>query len=516
MRFRLGVRLARVALGGIVLGFFGACVFKKTVAREIPKTVETSVRSPVKAHMTDGSIVVFANGSSVRQGWILGAGMRYPLEARPFAVTAVPIDSVVGVETFDDKTLAAPTALASAGAVAVGAVAFVGLMVAIFGSCPTFYADSAGSQVLEAEAFSYAIAPLFEHRDTDRLRVIPGPDGVLRLYVRNEALETHYINHVELMEVLHSPAEIAVTDGHGRPVLMRELRAPSGVLNAAGKDVTALLVANDGRLYQSDRAFIDSRSLENLDDHVDFTIRGVRTDSVAVVLRMRNSLLNTVLLYEEILARSGPRALDWIGQDLNTISTALDLGRWYANRMGMTVAVRDGTGFRKVSKTLDSGPIAFHDVVVIVPTDGRESVDVRLSFVADNWRIESLAYTSQYRRVQPRPVPITDARSSDGGQESEALNSLGEADDRYLKTTPGQTLTLFFDTGAEDLDRARTYFLATQGYYIEWIRGAWLRDGERAGVFTPSDASVLTALRSWSAKRAEFENQFYASRIPVR
>jgi len=516
MRSRFGVHVARVALGSILLGTVVACVFKKTVAREIPRTVESSVRTPVKAHMTDGSIVVFTRGSTVRAGWILGAGMRYPLEARPFAVTAVPIDSVIGVETFDDKTRVAPTILASAGATAVGAAATVVLALAIFGSCPTFYADSAGSQVLQAEAFSYSIAPLFENRDTDRLRVIPGADGVIRLHVRNEALETHYINHVELMEVLHSPAEIAVTDGRGRPVLMRELRAPSGVLNAAGKDVTVLLAANDGRLYESDRVFIDSRSLENLEDHIDFTIRGTRTDSVAVVLRMRNSLLNTVLLYEEILARSGARSLDWLGQDLNRISTALDLGRWYANRMGMTVAVRDGTGFRTVAKTLDSGPIAFHDVVVIVPTDGRESVDVRLSFVADNWRIESLGYTSQYRRVEARAIPITEARSRDGTKEREAFESLGDADDRYLKTTPGQTLTLSFDTGRENLGRARTYFLATQGYYIEWIRGAWLLDGERAAAFTPSDASVLTALRSWSAKRAEFENQFYASRIPVR
>jgi hypothetical protein len=474
------------------------------------------VRTPVKVHMTDGSIVVFANGSSVAGGWIQGAGMRFPLEGSPFAVSVIPLDSVVGVETFDDRTRTGLTTAASSAVVIGGIVGTVALLKAIFGSCPTFYADSADSQVLQAEAFSYSIAPLFEHRDTDRLRVSPGADGFIRLHVRNEALETHYINHTELMEVLHSPREIAVTDGRGRPILMRELRAPELVVSAAGKDVTRFLSLEDGGLYQSDPAFIESRSLEDLDDHLDFTIRDVQGDSVAVVFRMRNSLLNTVLLYEEILGRSGARALDWLGQDLNRISTALELGQWYANRMGMTVAVRNGAGFQTIAKLLDSGPIAFHDVVVLVPTNGRRSVDVRLSFVADNWRIESVAYTDRYRRGAARLIPIAAVRNSGGEPQNEALHSLSEADDRYLTTTPGQSLTLLFDTGRQQPDQARTYFLAAQGYYIEWVRGAWLRDGSRAEAFEPSDRSVLTALRSWSAKRDEFENQFYASRIPVR
>ena len=48
----------------------------------------------------------------------------------------------------------------------------------------------------------------------------------------------------------------------------------------------------------------------------------------ALVLRARSSLLNTVLFYDVMLADAGPRALDWLGQDLERVSNAVELGRW--------------------------------------------------------------------------------------------------------------------------------------------------------------------------------------------
>jgi hypothetical protein len=56
-----------------------------------------------------------------------------------------------------------------------------------------------------------------------------------------------------------------------------------------------------------------------------------------VVLRARNSLLNTVLLYDVMLGARGARALDWVGSDLERVGPALELGNWYATRMGMRV-----------------------------------------------------------------------------------------------------------------------------------------------------------------------------------
>ena len=100
-----------------------------------------------------------------------------------------------------------------------------------------------------------------------------------------------------------------------------------------------------------------------------------------------------------------------------------------------------------------------------------------------------------------------------------AVTALADADDRYLQTQPGQRMLLEFvrDSAARATrDSATTYLIAWQGWYREWIRGAWLAEPTRATPFEPGDAALVTALRRWTARQAQFERDFYSSRISVR
>lgn len=514
---RIFLRARTIAIAAALLSTV-ACVFRSVETRDLPKTVPTVVSTPVKVHLVDGSTVIYASGAEIGNGRINGVGgVRHDITGRSSAVLSVPLDSVVGVETFKDKINMPATVLGSAGALAAGVVGTAGLAVALFGSCPTFYSDSANTPVLQGEGFSYAIAPLFEHRDIDRLRMTAGPDGILQLQVRNEALETHYINHLEVLEVRHAANQVAISDEKGRAVLLRDLRTPDAVTDRAGRDVLADVRAQDGKLFSSDPSIVASRTSADLSDHLDFSLSlPAGTDSVAVVLRLRNSLLNTVLLYEEVLAASGARSLDWMGRDLDRISTALELGKWYTEKMGMSVQVRGDAGYRQIAKVADTGPIAYHDVVVLVPVSSAGIADVRLSFVADNWRVESIAYATDFERVQSRVLQLANVISGDGSTHADAMRSLASADDRYLQTTPGQAFSITFDAGPANASIYRTFFLAAQGYYVEWMRAAWLEQPRTREPFAPSDERLLAALKSWAGQRDAFEQRFYSSKIPVR
>lgn len=514
---RVITRARTIAIAATLISA-GACVFRSVETRELPKTAPTTVATPVKVHLVDGSTVIYAAGAQIGNGQINGVGgVRHDISGRSTPVFAIALDSVVGVETFKDKINMPATVLGSAGVLAAGVVATAGLAVALFGSCPTFYSDSANTPVLQGEGFSYAIAPLFEHRDIDRLRMTTGPDGILRLQVRNEALETHYINHLEVLEVRHDAGQTAVSDERGRPVLLRNLRTPASVTDRAGRNVIAQVRSLDGALFSSDPALVASRTSADLTDHLDFSVAPpAGTDSVAVVLRLRNSLLNTVLLYEEVLAASGARSLDWMGKDLDRISTALELGKWYTEKMGMSVQVRGDGGYRQIAKIADTGPIAYHDVVVLVPVSADGTADVRLSFVADNWRVESIAYASEFERTESRVLPLAGVTSPDGSVRTDAVRSLTSADDRYLQTTPGQSFSITFDAGRPEVAGNRTFFLAAQGYYVEWMRASWLQQPRTSEPFKPSDERLLAALQSWAGQRDAFERQFYSSKIPVR
>ena len=516
----------------------GGCIhsFVHTVAVKIlPDTGNVFVMTPLKVHLVDGRTVVFRNGATIDRHAIRGLGDAYPMlgsAADGTKTELVPLDSVVGVETFQSRVVGFPTLVASAAATAVStaAVAFgaAALFVAIFGSCPTVYADTGSSAVLQAEGFSYAIAPLLEQRDLDPLRVRPDSNGVIRLELRNEALETHYINNLELMAVRHSRDERAVADQDGRPLLVSGIRPLVAAHDRAGRDVLSVLAASDGKLFSSTEESVNAAHIGDLDDWIDIDARDLAPgDSIAVVLRLRNSLLNTVLLYDGVL--SGRDAPEWLDNGLQHISTAINLSTWYMRTMGMRASV-DGVRPRSTdrpwnSRLGDVGPLAFRDVAIVLPRPRRDSktAHIRLRFVADDWRIDYAGVADRVSRPKQAVVPLTrlilPAKVGETPViDTAAMAALLEPDGRYLQTNPGQRMTLEFDVAkpVAHSDSSTTYLIAWQGWYREWIRGKWLAEPKRPPNWAPNDSLVLSALRRWHSRKAEMEEEFYSSRVPVR
>lgn len=493
-----------------------------------------SLKTPVKVHLLDGSTVIFKSGAQIRSDRINGAGERFALlSGVSVPASEVPMDSVVGVESFIEKTLVAPTLIMSAAATAVGVVALGGLAVAVFGSCPTVYANTDRGQVLEAEGFSYAISPLMEHRDLDALRLQPDADGVIRLELRNEALETHFINHVEVVAVRHAADARVVPDQGGHPIAVSGFARIAGARDRAGRDVRRALAERDGRLFESSPATVGAAREGDLDDWIDLDVADLPPgDSIAVVLRMRNSLLNTVLLYEGMLG--GRDAPDFLANDMQHIGRTVEFSRWYVRTMGMRLSVDDvplptNEPYEGHARLSDIGPIAFRDVAVVLPRPRTDAPDarVRLRFVADNWRIDEVRVAGAISRpdyttlavdsvIVPTPAvgegPVIDAA---------AVTAIAGADERYLETRPGQRMTLVFHpdaagAGTSASDTRSTYLIAWQGWYREWIRANWLAAPTRTTAFVPGDAAVLTALRSWTSQKETFEAAFYSTSIPVR
>jgi hypothetical protein len=113
-------------------------------------------------------------------------------------------------------------------------------------------------------------------------------------------------------------------------------------------------------------------------------------------------------------------------------------------------------------------------------------------------------------------VPLAAVINAAGVVEPRALEDLRRADDRYVQTTPPQRFTVDFDVGAAPAGSARTFFIASQGYYIEWVRGDWMSGLRDTTTFRPGDVALLRTLRSWAAQKESLERRFYRTRIPVR
>jgi hypothetical protein len=495
-----------------------SCVSRRVDVEPVNTRTPVRVQSPVKAHLADGSTVVYPDGVEVTADAVLGRGSRYDVTLQTgTTVDSVPLADVLGMETYRTRVNATETTLLSA---AVAAGAFVGaviLSVAIFGSCPTVY--SSDGTVEEAELFSTSIAPLFEGRDVDRLRAAPDANGFVTLEVRNEAMETHYINHLELLEVPHAPGERVVPDHQGSPIVVGSFREPEAAVNRDGRDLRGIVAKADGVAYAADGQILARATTSDMDDWIDLSVPVTEgATEAAVVFRMRNSLLNTVLLYDVMLAPAGAASLDWLGEDLGRISSVVELGRWHQRRAGLHVSVwRDGA-FRPAVRIPDSGPISWHDVAAVVAVPpGEKTLRVRLSYVTDHWRIDDLAVAFAVRKAVPRAIPVTGLTGASGTAEPAALLHVNTSDETYLQTNPGHTFRVHFNVGtATKAGTERTFLLSSQGYYTEWIRGSWIRNASASEPFMPNDAAVIAAMRKWSTTRDTFEQKFFASRVPVR
>src|SRR5687767_15272982 len=272
---RTGRRLAHIVTLLCVSAAMGCAIYaSSTRGKSVPTGAPVVVSTPVRAYLLDGSIIVYPHGATIGNGTIGGAGWRFVPTLRD-SVTAqpVPLDSVIGVETFERSINPGLTLLYTGVGTALGAVAVAGLALAIFGSCPTIYSDSMGTPVLEAESYSYAIAPLLEQRDVDRLRVRADASGVVRLEVRNEALETHYTDESRLVEVIHDADETVLPAAGGGYVAVRSLASPATLRDRAGRDLLGTLAANDQHVFATDEQFLMRASAGgDVLDHIDLTV----------------------------------------------------------------------------------------------------------------------------------------------------------------------------------------------------------------------------------------------------
>jgi hypothetical protein len=144
-------------------------------------------------------------------------------------------------------------------------------------------------------------------------------------------------------------------------------------------------------------------SLDDFHDSLDFEFNvPENSGELALVLNMRNSMLNTVLLYDVMLKEQSFAALDWMGHDLKHLGNRAELGLWYRENMGMTVSVwRDGK-FRKVGRIGDQGPIAWSERALVL--DAVSGENVRIRHYGENTAKPSSGY-SRVPRARRRNLP---------------------------------------------------------------------------------------------------------------
>ncbi|MDR8392816.1 hypothetical protein NC796_16795 [Aliifodinibius sp. S!AR15-10] len=422
-------------------------------------------------------------------------------------------EEVAAYEVFTSDVDAPASIFVSTLATAGTFFGVAALSVAIFGSCPTIYSQTDTTMYLESELFSNSIAPLFEKRDVSAIMAKPDPNGSLKLEVRNEALETHYINHLELLQVVHDRDARVVPAGNGNVLTISNLIDPVSAIDINGEDHRTVLLDDDSLAYSSD--ITGDVGSEVQWDQIELVFSPEDSDAGALYLNLRNSLFTTVLLYDYLLASQGVESLNWVGKELQTVSGAVALGDFNHSFMGLQIEQRVDGIYHQVGRIENTGPIAWRELAVPISMTTGDSVHIRLKFLADVWRIDEIKLATQVELPEVnylKPAAILDSKGAGLPGKTDLLAS---ADDKYLVTYPGERFYVLFDVDERN-DKKASYLLAGQGYYIEWIREEWIEKHEMGEPVVFTSELVMEAQQRWRETKDEFEQKFFDSKVAIQ
>ena len=489
---------------------------------------ETNISAPTKAHILDTSVILLPGGFTVKNDTVIGSGTRHwsdgvtPTGAKS-AVHRIALDSVAAMTYYELN--ASPQTQSATGLLVLYGGAITVLLIrclmcpkCCFGSCPTVYTRNDGEFELEAELFSYNISKYTQDEDLDRLTP-PSKHGMYQVRLANEALETHYIDRLALTTVVHPPGTQIFPTSLGGFVATGDPRPVTGAISSAGEDVSALVAERDEQVYRTDptttqKAVVGSR------DYLYLELEPVYpADEIKLILRLKNTLLSTILFYDIVLASQGIEALEWT-ERMNTdpVYAAL-LDRVYKSYSGVRVQVLvDGT-WKERASIGDIGPIAWKDLAVEVPVDGGgdEKLRLRLAFFPDNIMVDYVGWEAGDQTDAPMlvkevgPATIRDAQGRDRAQVGGLIR---EVDGEYLVTEPGEVFDLSYEIPQTD-GQETAVFIASQGYYIEWLRGDWLKprqSGYRFSLFN-TEETIAQMTKSWAENRDLIEQTFLETRI---
>jgi hypothetical protein len=450
-------------------------------------------RGRTKFHLRDGRLVVMSE-YSIGEYAVTGAGAEYDANRRLVhdeRTVRIPRADIALVETTEmiaDPGIAALSVLSAATLTAT--IACAAVPKACFGSCPTFYVPSHDGWQLEAEGFSTSIARSIAADDLDSLADARAEHGSLRLAMRNEALETHVVQHLGLV-VVNGPSGATIYRTHDEHfAAVGDTSAPETCIGP--RDGCAALVARDGREFTPGS---DGHDLAARTD-LTLTFAAAHSRQAGVVLTLRNSLMSTFVLYH-LIALHGRHYGEFMAalerRDLGLL-IALDGFDRALGEIEVSVRQRDDR-WRSMGEVRYVGPIALG--VRVVPVDLEypdEPYEVRLHYARSHWRFEQIAAGALVARDLPSReiAPLVE----DPGRFSvtavnEAVRGVGAG----LVTQPGDEVRFRFDV--PDSDGSQGLFLRTHGYYYEWMRREWLRDEDlpraRALMSNPREALRILA-----------------------
>lgn len=477
----------------------------------------------LKAHLKNGEVHILGDTWTVDtiRNVVTGRGSSYDYNRIKISEgpITIPIDSVAIFETnsklegTEKKRVRALSILAGVD-VAIG-VFCLSSPKACFGSCPTFYIEEEDNfHYADAEGFSNAISPSMQYSDIDALnsRFISG--NTFSITMKNEALETHVVNSLNLIafplhqneRVYQSPKNVFFSCKNSYE--LKNARNGSG-------DITALLLQPDRQEWFS---FADQENLSSKEE-IYLTFENViQPEKLGLVLNFRQTLMTTYFIYS---------AMGYMGDEVGDIFAQIETSGSIAEKLenGIKKELGDIDVYVFNLETdkwefqggyYETGPIAFNRQIMPFSTtiSGKE-IKVKLVLNKGLWRLDHAALTNVVNKLEPVFLDVCEVKKK-GMRDHSALAEIQDRK-RSLISMPGNEYQFVFEVPGES--GAYELFLVSEGYYLEWMRESWIKDKDllklKQMVDNPRRYLKVEA-KNYKEYERTMEQEFWNSKIDTK
>lgn len=370
---------------------------------------------------------------------------------------------------------------------------------ACFGSCPTFYIDG-HSQLhsANAEGFSSSIAPALEKMDIDDLGYRTTSREFF-LTMKNEALETHLVNELQVQAVAKGKYQKVFQSPSGQFYRCGPLH-PIAAATTGGKDIRPALNALDEAEYFSQTDSFDLRTQET----VILEFEEVSSKKLGVVINFRQTLVTTFLLYS---------GLSYMGDEAADYFARIETNNGLAKRMGAPFDLLGGIRlyvWNKISgkwqffeELHETGPIARNLQIAPIPDRIRTSgkVKIKIEMAKGLWRLDYAGLSPIQEEAEPyiaSPLAVEVIKGN-----ATPVAAVTQDDKDYLVSFPGDEYQFRFEFPELVENQEYELFLFSKGYYLEWMRHEWIKDKDPVKL----KKFLLNDAQTWRELSLEYKHQ---------
>jgi hypothetical protein len=474
----------------------------------------------LKAHYKNGNVAIYKEFwlLDTVQNAIYGEGILYDFNRNIISEgeLLVPIESVILFETNQMLTSSENKRLAGMTIVTVANLALTTYCMinpkACFGSCPTFYVEGNDDFFSsDAEGFSNAITPSLEYYDIDALNNPPLENNRFSLTMKNEALETHLVKSVKLLAYPRADNE-RIYHSRDDKFYLCENKYLISKATDGNTDVTSLLRYAD---IKERTSLADEKNLKSKEEIILNFDNINDSNELGLILHFRQSLMTTYLIYN---------LMGYMGDELSDYFAKIEKDNNLFHNMygGLKKELGDIDIYLWDSKSKnwifqgafdETGPIAINKQILALDNIiNGSSAKLKIVINKGYWRIDYVALTNIRDEVKPIEV-LPSVVLNHGKIDSEAIESLNHPDE-YLISMPASEYKMTFDLPEQSKDYE--LFLYSEGYYLQWMRPAWLADKDISKIwqmYTSPHKYLRNQAKDYKQYELTMEEQFWNSKI---